>query len=90
LAGEIDEGMHILISVGELCYRKCQTQKHGEISRLEILVWRVQILDRAPEAVAVRSAQDAMPEPEPVEPPPPKARRRGYPRAALEGGFAQN
>ncbi len=42
LAGDLDEGMPIIISAAELCYRKRQT-KAGEVSRMEILVWRVQV-----------------------------------------------
>jgi hypothetical protein len=44
LAADLDEGMFVVVTVGELCYRKRQT-KAGEMSRLEILVWRVQVGD---------------------------------------------
>ena len=36
LAGDLDEGMPVLISAAELCYRKRDT-KAGEVSRMEIL-----------------------------------------------------
>jgi hypothetical protein len=62
LAGELHEGIFIVITVGELCYRKRQT-KLGEISQLEILVWRVQVGELAPASVPVAapSMTDAMP-----------------------------
>jgi single-stranded DNA-binding protein len=41
LATEVDEGDFIVVTQGELVYRKRST-KDGEKSRLEILVWRVQ------------------------------------------------
>jgi hypothetical protein len=63
LASEVDEGMFVMVTVGELVYRKRQT-KQVEVSRLEILVWRVQIGDAwlpgAP--VAARAETDAGPE----------------------------
>jgi hypothetical protein len=42
LAGDLDEGMPVLISAAELCYRKRDT-KAGEVSRMEILVWHAQV-----------------------------------------------
>jgi hypothetical protein len=82
LAGEVDEGHHILISVGELCYRKRQTQKHGELSRLEILCWRLQILDRASVPVAARSGSgEYASQGEPaIVAPEPKVRKPRYPK----------
>jgi single-stranded DNA-binding protein len=44
LASEIEDGQHIIVTSGKLCYRKRQTQKSGEVSRLEILVWSVDVL----------------------------------------------
>ena len=40
LASEIEDGQHVVISSGKLCYRKRQT-KLGEQSRMEILVWSI-------------------------------------------------
>jgi hypothetical protein len=42
LAGDLDEGMPVLISAAELCYRKRVTST-GEVSRMEILVWHAQV-----------------------------------------------
>ena len=41
---QLDEGLHIALTSAKLCYRKRQTQKSGEQSRLEILVWQVEVL----------------------------------------------
>ena len=46
LAAELDESDFVVITVGELVYRRRDT-KAGEKSRLEILVWRVQKDDTA-------------------------------------------
>jgi hypothetical protein len=43
LAAEIEDGQHIVVTSGKLCYRRRQT-KAGEQSRLEILVWTVERL----------------------------------------------
>jgi hypothetical protein len=43
LHDQLDEGMRILVSSGKLAYRKRST-KLGEQSRLEILVWQVDVL----------------------------------------------
>jgi single-stranded DNA-binding protein len=84
LASETDEGDFIVVTQGELVYRKRDT-KDGEKSRLEILVWRVQKGEPLAEASV---AMDATSEPTPE--PPPKVRRRSYPKAALQGGFSSN
>jgi single-stranded DNA-binding protein len=93
LAGELDEGMFVVVTVGELVYRKRQT-KHGEVSRLEILVWRVQMGDASVPNGAVAARSETAETPDPSDPeehrPEPKARRRGYPKAALRGGFSEN
>jgi hypothetical protein len=55
LAGEIEDGQHIIVTSGKLCYRK-RTTKLGEQSRMEILVWTV---DRLSELAQVaRTDQD--------------------------------
>ena|SRR5882672_6347060 len=40
LANVIEDGQHIVVTSGKLCYRKRQT-KTGEQSRMEILVWQI-------------------------------------------------
>jgi hypothetical protein len=85
LAEELNEGDFVVVTVGELVYRRRDT-KDGEKSRLEILVWRVQKSELAP--AGVPPAMDTTPEPTPE--PPRKVRRRSYPKAALQGGFSQN
>ena len=40
LASEIEDGQHIIVTSGKLCYRKRST-KLGEQSRMEILVWSI-------------------------------------------------
>jgi single-stranded DNA-binding protein len=40
LASELDDGQHIIVTSGKLCYRKRSTRL-GEQSRMEILVWSV-------------------------------------------------
>lgn len=91
LAADLDEGMFVVVTVGELCYRKRQT-KAGEMSRLEILVWRVQVGDASVPgaAVAARAETGTTPEPSDEQPMPAAKppRRRGYPKQALQGGFA--
>ncbi len=90
LASEIDDGQHILITSGKLCYRK-RTTKLGEASRMEILVWTVDVLTDSAEGERSAEASALASEAEPAEPPPAKApRRRSYPRPALQGGFDQN
>jgi single-stranded DNA-binding protein len=44
---QLDEGMRIIITSGRLCYRKRQTQKSGEVSRLEVSVWQVDRLSES-------------------------------------------
>jgi single-stranded DNA-binding protein len=49
LAGDLDDGMAILITSGKLTYKKRQT-KLGEQSRLEILVWAVERFSASPQS----------------------------------------
>ena len=86
LAEEIEDGQHIVITSGKLCYRK-RTTKAGEVSRLEILVWSIDRLSGVDaghvsaeaeangEAVEVACNLEA---PEPV--PGHKARKRAIPK----------
>jgi single-stranded DNA-binding protein len=46
LASEIEDGQHVVISSGKLCYRK-RTTKAGEQSRMEILCWQVDRLSES-------------------------------------------
>jgi hypothetical protein len=85
LASETDEGDFIVVTQGELVYRRRDT-KDGEKSRLEILVWRVQ----KGESNLVGALVVTEPMLEPAPEPPPKVRRRSYPKAALQGGFSAN
>jgi single-stranded DNA-binding protein len=102
LAGDLEDGMHIVITLGKLCYRKRSTAKLGEVSRMEVLVWSVEKLTTSPQDARSVSGEeeDTGPEgetadhhsanlrndPEPM--PAPKARRRPYPQQARLGGFA--
>jgi hypothetical protein len=79
LAGELEDGEHIILTSTKLCYRKRST-KLGEQSRMEILVWTV---DRLTEL-----AQDERTDPDegrdqgnepPMRPEPNKGRPR-YPK----------
>lgn len=79
LASQIDDGQHILVTSGKLCYRKRQT-KAGEQSRMEILVWTV---DRLTASAQVERSDDAA-YPSQGEPvavaPEPKVRKPRYPK----------
>jgi hypothetical protein len=59
LAGELEDGQHILVTSGKLAYRK-RTTKAGEVSRLEILVWAADVLS-APSSSPVDERTDADP-----------------------------
>ena len=69
-ATELDEGGFVVVTVGELVYRRRDT-KDGEKSGLEILVWRVQKDDTAlaTPAAAAPSADHVEPEPDPPRKP---------------------
>jgi hypothetical protein len=69
LASELDEGDVVVITVGELVYRRRDTMD-GEKSRVEILVWRVQKDDTAFATSAVSTPSAEHTEPEPPAPPP--------------------
>jgi hypothetical protein len=75
LATEIDDGDFIVITQGELVYRKRDTRE-GEKSRLEILVWRVQ------KGEPHLAGASVVTEPTPA---PAKPRKRPYPKAWLQG-----
>jgi single-stranded DNA-binding protein len=87
LAGDLDEGMSIVITAGELVYRKRDT-KEGEKSRLEILVWRAQVERSALAGVAQDERSDTDPSPgmsdDSANAPEPKVRRPRYPRKLSE------
>jgi hypothetical protein len=40
LAGELEDGLHVVITSGKLCYRK-RVLKTGDQSQIEILVWQI-------------------------------------------------
>jgi single-stranded DNA-binding protein len=92
VAAQINDGDHVVITSGRLTYRKRST-KLGEQSRMEILVWAIDVITPAGVPQEARSADgeggDSSTElndaPEPM--PAPKPRRRSYPTAALSGGF---
>jgi single-stranded DNA-binding protein len=93
LASELEDGQHVVITSGKLYYRK-RTTKAGEHSRLEILVWTVdQLSSSLQDETSGRAEGDASPAGEIVPPEPTGAvrrpRRRPYPKAALQGGFAE-
>ena len=86
LASEIEDGQHVVISSGKLCYRKRQT-KLGEQSRMEILVWACDRLSEStgPGQADAPESTSGLDEPaspindaEPV--PGHKARKRATPR----------
>ena len=89
LAGEIEDGQHIILTSAKLCYRK-RTTKLGEQSRMEILVWTADVLSgidhqetlgtTAPNSMSEDAALNVghSGEPEPVHGH--KARRRETPR----------
>jgi hypothetical protein len=55
LAQEVTEGDYILITSGQLCYRKRATKGGGDVSRLELLMWAVEVLRRSESPEDVRS-----------------------------------
>jgi single-stranded DNA-binding protein len=62
LAGELEDGQHVVVTSGKLCYRKRAT-KTGEKSRMEILVWQVDRLSASPGAeTSPGDAPDSMPD----------------------------
>jgi single-stranded DNA-binding protein len=67
LATELDEGDFVVVTQGELVYRKRDT-KDGEKSRLEILVWRVQKGEPGLGGASVVMDAPADPSDEPPEP----------------------
>ena len=64
LAAELEDGQHLVITSGKLCYRK-RTGKLGEASRMEILVWALERFTESPQDA--RSAPDASNAPSPRE-----------------------
>jgi single-stranded DNA-binding protein len=87
IAEQITEGDHVMITNGRLTYRKRET-KLGEQARMEILVWSVEILTTSPQAARSDDAEGDHTSDVENSAPEPKPRRRGYPKAALQGGFA--
>ena len=59
LTEEIAEGDHILITSGQLCYRKRPTKGGGDVSRLELLMWAVEVLRRSESPEDARSEDGA-------------------------------
>jgi hypothetical protein len=57
LAGELEDGQHIVITSGKLVYRKRST-KTGDQSRMEILVWQIDRLSASPAAETSQGAAD--------------------------------
>jgi hypothetical protein len=49
LAGELEDGQHVVITSGKLVYRK-RALKTGDQSRIEILVWQTERLSASPAA----------------------------------------
>jgi single-stranded DNA-binding protein len=83
LAEELNEGDFVVVTVGELVYRRRDT-KDGEKSRLEILVWRVQKDDAALATSAVGPLSADHAEPESTTEPPAKVRRPRVPKIAQQ------
>jgi hypothetical protein len=84
LAGELDDGMSLVITAGELVYRRRDT-KEGERSRLEILVWRAHQL-RMEEGEGDAKGEPAALHHEAARPP----RKRPRSAATLSGGFSEH
>jgi single-stranded DNA-binding protein len=61
LATELEDGMHIVITNGRLCYRKRGTKAGGEQSRLEVLVWAVDRLTTMPQAETLAETDSSGP-----------------------------
>jgi hypothetical protein len=57
LAGELEDGQHVVITRGKLCYRK-RSLKSGEVSRIEILVWQTERLSASPGAETSQDGVD--------------------------------
>jgi single-stranded DNA-binding protein len=85
-AAEVDPG-DLIACDGRLGW-KSTPKKDGTKLGLCVTTFGVEILVKAEVPVAPGDIETE-PEPESAEPPP-KARRRGYPRQALAGGFDQN
>ena len=88
LAGEITDGEHIVLTSAKLCYRKRST-KLGEQSRLEVLVWQVDVLSESSGPAQADAAErgSGLDEVEINHEAPRRPRKRSYPKAALQGGF---
>jgi hypothetical protein len=88
LATEMEDGQHVVVTSGKLCYRKRDT-KAGPQSRLELLVWSVDRLSASsptahePSPAYGRGSDDPAINLEA----PRRPRKRPYPKAALQGGF---
>jgi hypothetical protein len=84
LVSELEDGQHVVVTSGKLCYRKRST-KTGEVSRMEILVWQVDRLSTSP---AAETSQGGVPNGEreetalPQEPASVPDAKKGKPRYA--------
>jgi single-stranded DNA-binding protein len=86
LASELEDGQHIVVTSGKLCYRK-RDGKAGPQSRMEILVWAVDRLTSADALTPAPSAEPNSTSEEPAlnlgqsgEPPSKKPRKPRYAR----------
>jgi single-stranded DNA-binding protein len=87
-AEEVDAGDVIAVD-GRLSW-KSVLKKDGTKLGLCVSTFGVEVLVKAEIPVEVTTDLEPGPEPEPTTEPPVKARRRSYPKAALQGGFSQN
>jgi hypothetical protein len=79
LAGDIEDGQHIVITNGKLCYRKRST-KLGEQSRMEVLVWSCERLTTSPQAARSATGEGGEQGDEPTRVPEPSKKRHRYPK----------
>jgi hypothetical protein len=86
-AAASDVDAHDLIAVDGRLSWKSALKKDGTKLGLCVSTFGVEVLVKAEEVPVAMG--EAEPESEPIETPP-KARRRPYPKAALQGGFAEN
>jgi hypothetical protein len=69
LAEEIENGQHIVLNSGQLCYRRRPTKERGEQSRMEILVWAVDVLSASAQDERTDASEGDSPAAEEIVPP---------------------
>jgi hypothetical protein len=87
-AEEVNTGDLIAVD-GRLSW-KSTLKKDGTKLGLCVSCFGVEVLVKAEVSDDAPVAAEVIPADEPTPAPPPKVRRRSYPKAALQGGFSQN